>query len=533
MRRWNGWGEETVNYNMTEEAASFLAERMGPGRVPEDVSREALSARVPPSRLQEHPLIQTDAWGRVLHSTGQSQADWIQIRGGTVPAFPDAVAYPQDGGEVRALLDYARRAGAYVIPYGGGTSVVGHLAVPLQERPVLSVDMSRMNALLHLDETSGLATFQAGVRGPDLEAALAARGYTLGHYPQSFEYSTLGGWVAARSAGQYSFRYGKIERLFAGGVLETPQSTLVLPAVPATAAGPDLREMVLGSEGRLGILTEAVVRVSPLPEKEVIKAAFFPDPSTAYAAVRELAQSGVPLGMLRLSLSEETETTLRLSSPNRALALLERWLAWRGVGEGKCLLLYGGIGRERSVNFVLGQAWSIIKKHHGQGVGTPIGKEWRQHRFRLPYIRNDLWAMGYGADTLETAVNWNKVPETVEGIQTALRGALDKEKETVHVFTHLSHFYPQGASIYTSYVFRLGAAPEDSMGRWQRLKRAASEVIVRAGGTISHQHGVGVDHLPYLAAEKGTQGMAMIRSVCRAVDPEGMMNPGKLWADGV
>ncbi|KLU59474.1 putative FAD-linked oxidoreductase [Peptococcaceae bacterium CEB3] len=533
MRRWNGWGEETVNYGVTEGARVFLAERIGPGHVPQDVSPEDMRALVPPSCLKEHPLIRTDIWERVLHSTGQSQADWINIRGGRVPAFPDGVAYPRNGGEVREILTFARQAGAVVIPYGGGTSVVGHLTVPLLERPVLTVDVSGMNALLDLDERSRLATFQAGVRGPDLEAALSKRGYTLGHYPQSFEYSTLGGWVAARSAGQYSFHYGKIERLLAGGVLETPRGTLILPAVPASAAGPDLREMALGSEGRLGIMTEAVVRVSPLPEKEVIKAAFFPDANMAYAAVRELAQSGLPLGMLRLSLPEETETTLRLSDPSRALAALEKWLKWRGAGEDKCLLLYGGIGRERTVNFALNEAWSIIKKHHGQGVGTAIGKAWRNNRFRLPYIRNDLWEMGYAADTLETAVNWLKVPATVEKIQASLREALRQENEKVHVFTHLSHFYAQGASIYTSYVFRLALLPEENIARWLRLKRAASEAIVQAGGTISHQHGVGLDHLPYLSAEKGTRGMEMIRSVCRAVDPEVMMNPGKLFVDGL
>ncbi len=530
MRRWNGWGDDAVSYGVTGEAKAFLEERIGPGTAPRDVSRQEIMAKVPRSRLPGHPLVHEDVWQRVLHSAGQSQGDWIDIRGGTVPAFPDGVAYPESEEDVRTLLTYARQAGVIVIPYGGGTSVVGHLSVPLQDRPVLSVDMSRMKALLELDDTSRLATFQAGVRGPDLEAALNARNYTLGHYPQSFEYSTLGGWVAARSAGQYSLRYGKIERLFAGGRVETPVGRLELPALPATAAGPDLREMVLGSEGRLGVITQAVVRVQPLPEKEVIKAAFFPDAASALAAVRELAQSGLPLGMLRLSLSEETETTLRLSGPNKALDILEKWLALRGAGEGRCLLLYGGIGLAGTVRWVLGEAWAILKKHRGIPVGTPIGRAWHKNRFRLPYIRNELWEMGYAVDTLETAVSWRRVPETVRAVQQALSEGLESEK--VHVFTHLSHFYPQGASIYTSYVFRVAPSAAETRERWQRLKRAASAAIVRCGGTISHQHGVGLDHRPYLAAEKGVQGLAMLRSVCRAVDPEEMMNPGKLIAEG-
>lgn len=530
MRRWNGWGDDTVSYDINDDAKVFLEERIGPGTTPQDVSQGEIMGRVPPSRLPEHPLIHQEPWERLLHSTGQSQADWIHIRGGSVPAFPDGVAYPRSEAEVRTLLAYARRSGAIVIPYGGGTSVVGHLTVPIQDRPVLSVDMSKMNSLLDLDETSRLATFEAGVRGPDLETALTAHGFTLGHYPQSFEYSTLGGWVVTRSAGQYSLRYGKMERLFAGGSIETPEGPLDIPALPATAAGPDLREMILGSEGRLGIITKSVIRVNPLPEKEVIKAAFFPDESSALSAVRELSQSGLPLGMLRLSLSEETETTLRLSGSNRALDLLEKYLGWRGTREGKCLLLYGGIGEEQTVKWVLRESWTIIKKHHALGVGTPIGQEWVKNRFKLPYIRNNLWEMGYAVDTLETAVNWVQVQETVHALQRALQIQLQSANEKVHVFTHLSHFYPQGASIYTSYVFRTAASSDETMARWRSLKRAASEEIVHAGGTISHQHGVGLDHRQYLPIEKGAQGMRMLRAVCKSVDPDEMMNPGKLFA---
>lgn len=529
MRRWNGWGDDSVSYGVSNEVKTFLKDKIGPGRTSKDISPDGINEKVPPSRLAEHPLIQQAPWDRVIHSTGQSQADWINLRAGSVSAFPDGVAYPRDEQEVRGILTMARQARVIVIPYGGGTSVVGHLTVPVQERPVLSVDMSRMNALLDLDKTSGLATFQAGVRGPDLETALSVHGYTLGHYPQSFEYSTLGGWVATRSAGQYSLHYGRIERLFAGGRVETPEGTLDMPAFPASAAGPDLRETVLGSEGRLGIITKAVVRVNPIPEKEVIKAAFFADEGTALAAVRELSQSGLPLGMMRLSLAEETETTLHLSGPNKAIDLLKKYLGRRGIGVTKCLLLYGGIGQERTIQWVLGEAWTIIKKHQGLGVGTPLGQQWHKHRFRLPYIRNDLWEMGYATDTLETAVSWGRLRETVQAIRKALRTNLQTINERVHVFTHLSHFYPQGASIYTSYVFRTAESSEETMIRWRSLKKAASEEIVRAGGTISHQHGVGLDHRPYLPAEKSTQGMIMLRSVCRSVDPDQIMNPGKLF----
>ncbi len=277
MRRWNGWGEESVRCPVAEPARRFLESRLGPGIRPTDAALEDVTRRIPSSRLPPHPLISTDAETRVRHALGQSLPDWIALRSGRIAAFPDGVAFPTNSGQVRELLAYAAGAGARVIPYGGGSSVVGHLTVLPEFGPALSVDLCRMNRLLALDEESGLATFQAGVRGPDLEAALRARGFTLGHFPQSFEHSTLGGWVATRSAGQFSLGLGRIEDLFAGGLLETPAGPLVLPPFPASAAGPDLRQVVLGSEGRLGILTEAVVRVRRVPRRERFLAVFFPD----------------------------------------------------------------------------------------------------------------------------------------------------------------------------------------------------------------------------------------------------------------
>ncbi len=529
MRRWNGWGDDSVQYPLPPQAKAFLEQKLGPGTPPRDVSLEEAAARVPPSRLKEHPLVSTDPVDRLLRSTGQSLPDWINMRSGTVPAFPDGVAVPATEDEVRAVLRYARETGARVIPYGGGTSVVGHLdAGGEDERPVLSVDMRRVNGLLELDEPNHLATFGAGVRGPDLEEALRRQGFTLGHYPQSYEYSTLGGWVATRSAGQLSLGYGRIERLFAGGVVETPVGALELPFFPASAAGPDLRELVLGSEGRLGIITRATVRVTPLPEKESFHAAFFPGPEQGIAAIRDLARSSLPLAMLRLSLPGETENTLALAGHSRAISLLNRWLAFRGVKENKCMLLYGAVGRRGQVRRALGGAGEIIRRHGGVNVGAGPGRKWQKQRFLVPYLRNSLWEAGYAVDTLETAVPWSRVPATVQAVETALEGGLRDLNEKVYVFTHLSHVYTFGSSIYATYLFRLAADPAENLRRWRLLKTAASEAIVRCGGTISHQHGVGLDHKPYLEAEKGLLGMDMLRALCNAVDPDSMMNPGKL-----
>ena len=276
-----------------------------------------------------------DPWERLLHARGQSLPDWIALRSGRIGAVPDAVAFPETGDDVAALLAWARERDARLIPYGGGTSVAGHVNPLRSEAPVVTVDLSRLSRLVAFDETSRLATFGAGVKGPDLEAELRARGFTLGHFPQSFELSTLGGWVATRSSGQQSLGYGRIERLFAGGRVETPSGRLDLPPFPASAAGPDLRELVLGSEGRLGVLTEGTVRVSPIPAREEVHGVFLPDFPSAIAAVRDIAAMRLPLSMLRLSTPEETRTTLLLAGHERLIRALEAYLSLAGRARGE------------------------------------------------------------------------------------------------------------------------------------------------------------------------------------------------------
>jgi alkyldihydroxyacetonephosphate synthase len=464
----------------------------------------------------------------LLHAQGQSFPNWVGLRTGQIKTFPDGIAYPMSNQDVVELLQYAQHAGIHLIPYGGGTSVVGHIDPIKSKSPVLTVDMSRLNRLIDLDTKSLLATFNAGVLGPDLEAQLRAHGFTLGHFPQSFEYSTLGGWVATRSSGQQSLRYGRIEKLFAGGRLETPLGELILPAFPASAAGPDLREMVLGSEGRLGILTEACVRVTPIPEREDFHAAFFPDFQHGMEAVRQILAAGLQLCMLRLSTANETTTTLALAGHANLIGALERLLEIRGLGENKCMLLLGFSGKSTLVQINRNEALNIISKHGGVHVGKAFGQQWHKNRFRTPYLRNTLWEMGFGVDTLETAVDWVKTPQMVDQIEAALHTSMSEFGEKVHVFTHLSHVYPSGSSVYTTYLFRLAGEPEETLARWRAMKSAASQAIINLGGTISHQHGVGTDHLPYLAAEKGPLGLAAISALCQQFDPKGMMNPGKL-----
>jgi alkyldihydroxyacetonephosphate synthase len=406
--------------------------------------------------------------------------------------------------------------------------VVGHINPLPGDQPVLTIDMSHMNRLVEIDENSELAKFDAGIAGPDIEVHLNARGYTLGHFPQSFEYSTLGGWIASRSSGQQSLGYGRIERLFAGGRMETPVGRIDFPPLPASAAGPDLREIALGSEGRMGIITEATVRVTPLPEMEAFHGIFLPDFARGMAAAKEIVQSRLPLSMIRLSTAPETETNLALAGHKKLISALESYLSLRGVRDGKCMLMLGFTGKSPLVKMVRKEALGICVRYGGVHVGRVFGKQWHKNRFRSPYLRNSIWEAGYTIDTVETAVLWSDVSVTVDTVESSLKNGLADIGEKVFVFTHLSHFYPSGSGVYVTYLYRAAADPEETLRRWQMLKDAASRAIVSCRGTISHQHGVGTDHMPFLSAEKGVLGIEAIRDLYRQFDPKGVMNPGKL-----
>ena len=531
MRRWNGWGDDAIEVGLPAGAGAFLEREIGPGVTVPDATFEAALAIVPASRVHGHRLLDDDPAGRLRHARGQSLPDWIALRSGRIGWLPDAVAHPASDEDVRGLLGWARETGTALVPYGGGTSVAGHVTRPAGSGPTVTVALDRLADVHEVDPAAGLATFGAGIAGPALEAALGKHGTTLGHFPQSFELSTLGGWIATRSSGQQSRGYGRIEDLFAGGHLETPIGPLDLPSFPASAAGPDLRHEALGSEGRLGIVTRATVRIAPLPQRETWPAFALPDLERGLAAARELAQARLPLSMIRLQTAAETRTTLAMAGRPRTIALLTRYLRWRGAGPERCLLLLAVTGRSRLVRAAGREVSAIVRAHGGVGLPASFGHAWVEGRFRSAYLRNALWDAGYAVDTVETAAPWPAVPGLLSTVAPALRRGLAADGERVHAFSHLSHVYPSGSSLYTTYLFRLTSDPDRTLDRWRRLKGLASAAIVAGGGTISHQHGVGRDHAPYLAAEKGAVGMRTLASLVGTFDPAGILNPGALLGD--
>jgi alkyldihydroxyacetonephosphate synthase len=534
-RRWNGWGTVDVEASLPAAARSMLVHVMGPARAPRDATLADVAGALPASRISASDVgaldLSVDPVDRVRHAAGQSLPDWIALRSGRSLVAPDAVARPADAAAVRAIFQRARASGWRCVPIGGASSVVGGVTSGPGDRPVVAMDLTAMAGLRALDERSSLATFGAGTFGPEVEAALGAHGLELGHVPQSFEWSTVGGWVATRSSGTASMGVGRIEALFAGGHLEAPAGALDLPPFPASAAGPDLRELVLGSEGRLGVLTDVTVRARPRPERDTVRAYRLPDWDSALEAGRALARAGLPLRFVRVSTPLETQSMLSMASDARAVRWLQRYVRWRGHGPESCLVLVGLAGSAALVRATEGEVATTIKR--ARGIGVPgLGPTWQRERLRSPYVRNALWDAGYATDTMETAAPWSAIPAMAAALGPALRHGLDGDDERVHAFSHLSHLYRSGSSLYVTYLYRLAPDPDESLDRWRRLKRIASETVVAHGGTISHQHGVGRDHAPYLAAEKGPLGMAALADAVARFDPDGILHRGVLLDDG-
>ncbi len=531
MRFW-GWGEDAHAGSAPEHAIGWL-ERVLEGPLAAPQAAPAIAdVQLPKSKLTRRAAtalqaivgedgVREDDHARVIHAAGKGYPDLVRLRDGDARPAPDAVVLPADGEQVRLLLDACVAEGIAVVPFGGGTSVVGGVEPERGgHRAVIALDLGRMTRLLSLDERSQLATLEPGLRGPEVEHVLRARGFTLGHYPQSFEYATVGGWVATRSAGQASAGYGRIDELVEGVRLAAPAGDLDLPAHPASAAGPDLRELVVGSEGVLGVLTQVTLRVRPRPPAGRYEAWMAPSFAAGQEALRALVQEHATPDVARLS--DEAETTMSLALAGLAgtrAAVLGRYLSARGAAGGS-LMIVGWEGTPERVSARRRATNAVLRRHGAVPLGAGPGRAWARGRFHAPYFRDDLIARGVMVETLETATTWSGLP----GLYAAVRGALSAHAP--FVACHVSHIYPTGASLY--FTFLAHQQPDDVIGQWNRAKSAACDAIVSAGGTITHHHAVGRDHRRWLAAEDGELGIEALRAVKDRLDPAGIMNPGKL-----
>lgn len=504
------------------EALDFLSNRIGRGDPLPEPSPSGF--RLPRPRPLPRWGVETEraAEARVASSVGQSFPDILGLRTKTQGCFPDAVVLPASPEEVVRVLALARQHHVAVIPRGGGTSVVGGVTVPQEARPVVVLSLERLAGLVSLDGRSGLATLRAGTTGPQVEAELGANGFWLGHEPQSFELSTVGGWVATRSAGHRSTGVGKIEDLVAGVEVALPDGLWRLPALPASAAGPELRRVVCGSEGRLGVLTQVTLRVRPLPVADPGLALLLPTWEEGLEVCRRMLQEDLCPQVLRLSDPEETEFGLRLTARTGLARLARDFLFSRRRFARGCLLLLGG-GDPASLE----RARRIAKKAGGLGLGERGWRQWKRDRFALPYLRDALLSAGFGVDTFETAAPWSVLPRLYTAVRQRLWQTANDLGVRVLVLGHLSHAYRDGACLYFTFLWPLTRGGE--LEAWQRFKKASVETLLASGGTVSHHHGVGRMHAPYLAREVGEPGVALLKALARSVDPEGILNPGAVF----
>jgi alkyldihydroxyacetonephosphate synthase len=390
---------------------------------------------------------------------------------------------------------------------------------------LVSLDLARMRSVT-LDDTSLTATLGAGLRGPEAEAALRRQGVTVGHFPQSFEYATIGGFAATRSAGQASSGYGRFDELVTSLRMIAPAGELKTLETPHTAAGPSLRELAIGSEGVLGVIPDVTVRGRPTTESERYEAWMAESWEAGCEVVRSLAQDGTLPDVIRLSDEQETRFSLALSGPSGvAGALFKRYLALRGR-EGGCLVVIGVEGEREVVARRRSLAARQLRAGGAAYLGQSAGRAWKRGRYEGPYLRDALMDAGAMAETLETSHTWSRLGELYGGVQGAIRGALEAQGTPGIVLCHLSHAYPDGASLYYTFVAR--RLPGEELEQWQSVKAAACEAIVAAGGTITHHHAVGRDHVPYMKAEVGELGLGLLRAVKQRLDPAGILNPGKL-----
>lgn len=520
---WDAWGSAPAPL---PAAAKAIVATLLPGRA-HPVPRRA-APRLTPSTLTDADLaalaaavgrgdVTRDDARRMMHLGGKSTRDLLRRRLDEEQRAPDAVITPSDHEEVAAVLRACDAAGIAVVPFGGGTSVVGGVEPHRgAHRAVIALDLSRTAGLLALDEVSLLATFGAGTTGPQAEELLAARGYTLGHFPQSYEYASLGGFAATRSSGQASRGYGRFDDLVHAVRVATPAGDLTLGRAPASAAGPDLRELFLGSEGALGVLTELTVRIRPIPAATAYRAWTFPDFEAGAAAIREATQRGIRPTVLRLS--DETETRVNAAMGGHLLRM-------RG-----CLAVATFEGADLAEATVTRDAVDGVFAAHGAtSRGEDPARSWERGRFASPALRDTLLDIGVLAETLETATTWASLSDLKHAVTAALSASLTASGTKPIVLCHISHVYPAGASLYFTVV---AALSEDPRSQWARAKDAASRAIVGSGGTITHHHAVGRDHRAYLEDEIGPLGVDVLRAVKAVLDPRGIMNPGALVVPG-
>ena len=551
QQKWWGWGEEGKAYRYEDKPkfAPFVMKMVGVDiTAPVEPIPPFSSLEVPASRLSDtlraelagiigEGFVQTDDETRVVHAFGKGVRDLLRVRSGLLGRIPDAVLYPGTQREVELLVDAAVAADAVLIPFGGGSNIVAALeAQPGETRQVLSVNLGRMSRVLEIDEVSGLAHIEAGVFGPDMEDQLKARGWTMGHHPDSFVWSTLGGWIATRSSGMQSDKYGDIADICRGLTMVMPGQVLTLRPLPSSSSGPSVREMVLGSEGRLGIITSAWVNVHRIPEVRELQAYFFATYEDGLRACQEIVESDASVMMARVSDAVETQYIMANGKKSSRLGSLsskaiQRIMLQKGWDLEKIAMSFVGYeGSPTHVRYEKGLVAKIVRNHGGIGVGKGPGSLYDQKKYDTPYIRDFMLDRGLVADVSETTTPWAYVEQIHTNTVAAFHKAMAEIGVRGVVFCHLSHSYHSGACQY--FTFAINDPSDDNMQTYDRVKQAIQGTFVTNGGGVSHHHGVGEEHSPWMDQDISPAGVSIQRALFDGVDPGHNLNPGKIIHEG-
>jgi alkyldihydroxyacetonephosphate synthase len=534
LKHW-GWGyeDQAPSRDELDQAAAGITERLGFGAEPEQpVALEDVELRASrlkaPSALGD--LFSDGRYERVSHALGKAYRDVVRGFRGEFENPPDLVAFPRDESEIEVVLEWAEAEGAAVVPFGGGTSVVGGVEARLGERPVVSLDLKRLDRVLEVDAESLAARIQAGATGPGLEDQLREHGLTLRHFPQSFEYSTLGGWLATRAGGHFATLYTHIDDLVESVRATTPRGTWESRRLPGSGAGPSPDRALVGSEGILGVIAEAWMRVRPRPQFKISCGVEFDDFLAAAAAIREISQSGLYPSNCRLLDALEAETT--------------------GAGSGeKNLLVLGFESAHLPVDEPMRLALDIAQSHGGVPNSPPPGRKpasggkdaegesavdtWRGAFLFAPYLRDTFVACGVLSETFETAITWDRFEdfhaETMAAVRAKVAEVCDAPAEgpgAPRVSCRFTHVYPDGPAPYFTVI--APAVRGGEVEQWDEIKVAAGEAVIEGGGTITHHHAVGRDHRPWYDRQRPAPFAAALRAAKHELDPAGMLNPGVL-----
>ena len=470
---------------------------------------------------------------RLAASLGKSYHDVIRIFKNHHLEVPDVIIKPKDHNEVQAIVSAADQHNIAIVPIGGQTNVVGALTIEGdQKRKIVYLDLTEMSKLLAIDEVNMIATFQAGVYGPHLEEQLKPYCLTLGHFPQSFEFSTLGGWVVTRSAGQESTYYGKIEDMVVSLKVATPKGTIETPAFDKDAEGINLTPIFIGSEGLLGTVTEVTVKLHKKPARSKWVLALFPDFESGTNCLKEVIQNDIYPSICRLSDGPETYFYSQLKPEKEGLVadlkkkVQDIYLNFKNIEEPNIMMLRFEEVLSSKEN-EMAHAQKIVNKHKGALIPSSLAKNWEATRFHTPYLRDTMMEHRIFIDTMETVVSWDKVMSMHANITKKMQACEAFHEEKGIIMSHISHIYTHGACMYFILICPMNVGTE--VEQWQEIKKTMSDAIVENGGSISHHHSIGKDHQQYYLQHQDKLGLELLKAMKQQLDPKGILNPGKLF----